>query len=166
MAKVPLAPYIRQQATAAGIVNAVLNPLIEWITNREKGFVPIWASDGMVVNIALTSVILSVLVALFAARGLHKELHGGHLATGGGESPRAGRLLAQLPSRAWLLGLLLGVGAAAVVTLAFWLFHALGISGLSFGGFLVFKAVYCGLLGFVVARWVILRQVSEDSRAS
>jgi hypothetical protein len=41
MAKVPLAPYIRQQATAAGIVNAVLNPLIEWITNRERGFVPI-----------------------------------------------------------------------------------------------------------------------------
>ena len=166
MAPVPLASYLRKQATGAAIFNVVGNPLIEWITNREKGFVPLWASDGMVVNIAVTSIILSVLVALFAARGLHKELHAGHIATGGGESPRAGRLLSKLPSRAWLLGLLLGIGVAAVVTLAFWLLHVLDISGLSFGGFLVFKAVYCGLLGFVVARWVILRQMSEASGAS
>jgi len=166
LASVSVASYIRKQATAAAIINAVLNPLIEWLFNREKGFVPLWASDGIVVNIAVTSVILSLLVALFTTRGLHQELHAGHITTGGGESPRAGRLLSQLPRRAWSLGLLLGVGVAAFVTLTFWLLHVLDVSGLSFGGFLVFKAVYCGLLGFVVARWVILRQMSDVPRPS
>ena len=45
---------------------------------------------------------------------------------------------------------------------AWGLLDAFGATGLSFGGFLVFKAAYCGLLAFAVTRWLILRQVAEE----
>jgi hypothetical protein len=166
MAGTPAAAYVRNQATAAALVNVVLNPLIEWVLNGEKGFQPFWGSAGVVFNVALTSIILSVLVALFAARGVRHELAAGRIATGD-KAVRAPRLPSRLPGRAGWLGLLLGIGAAAVVATAFWLLHLVGVSGLSIGGLLILKAVYCGVLAFVVARWTILRQlVAADGSPS
>ena len=45
--------YVRTQAAAAALVNAVLNPLIQWVINRQKGFQPFAGSDGNIVNMAL-----------------------------------------------------------------------------------------------------------------
>jgi hypothetical protein len=149
------ATYVRTQAAAAALVNAVLNPLIEWIINRQKGFQPFAGSDGVIVNMALTSIILSVLVAVFAARGVHHAA--GRMAAD--RLAGSARLLLRLPGRAGWLGLLLGIGAAAVVGIALWLLDVAGVSGVSFFGMLIFKALYCGLLGFGVARWTILRQL-------
>ena len=151
------ATYVRTQAAAAALVNAVLNPLIEWIINRQKGFQPFAGSEGVIVNMALKSIILSVLVALFAARGVHHALAAGHMAAD--RLAGSARLLLRLPGRPGWLGLLLGIGAAAVVGIAFWLLDVAGVSGVSFFGLLIFKALYCGLLGFGVARWTILRQL-------
>jgi len=39
------------------------------------------------------------------------------------------------------------------------LVNALGFSGLPLAGFTLFKAMYTGPLGFIVTRWVILRQL-------
>ena len=47
------AAYIRTQAVVAAVFNVVLNPLIEWVLNREKGFQPFLGSDGVLVNMAL-----------------------------------------------------------------------------------------------------------------
>lgn len=156
--------YIRKQATVAAIFNVVLNPLLAWLINRGTDFIPLWASNGIVVDLALTAVILSVLVAYFMARGLRQDLGAGHITTGG-ESPHVGRLLARLPSRGTTLGLLIGVGVAIVVILVCWLLHALGASGLSLATYIVFKAAYGGVLGYVVARWVILRLLLDTSSA-
>ena len=72
---------------------------------------------------------------------------------------RQPRRLARLTARPWLLGLIFGAAAAALVVAAFWLLHVVGVSTLSLGWLMAVKAVYCGVLGFVVARWVILRQL-------
>lgn len=100
------AAYVRTQAAAAALVNAILNPLIEWFINREKAFQPFAGSDGVIVNMAITSIIVSVLVALFAARGVHHELAAGRLAAY--RLAGSARLLLRLPGRAGWLGLLLG----------------------------------------------------------
>jgi hypothetical protein len=152
------AAYVRNQAVAAALVNAILNPLIEWVANRDRGFQPFWGSDGVVVNMAVTSIILSVLVALFAARGARHELVTGRIAP-----VPASRGLSWLPRRAGWLGLLLGAGAAVLVAIAFWLLDAAGVSGLSFGALLIVKAGYCGVLGFAVARWTIMRLLGTSS---
>jgi hypothetical protein len=41
---------------------------------------------------------------------------------------------------------------------ASWLLRTAGVSTVSLGWLMAVKAGYCGVLGFAVARWVILRQ--------
>jgi hypothetical protein len=155
------AGYVRSQAIGAALVNAVLNPVIEWVLNRAKGFQPLWGDDGVVVNMAITSVILSVLVALFAARGVRHEVAIGRLT----EDRTVRHPLRWLPRRAGWIGLLFGVVAAVAVALVCWLLARAGVNGLSFAGLLILKALYCGALGFVVARCTIVRLLSHPGAA-
>jgi hypothetical protein len=152
--------YIRTQGIACAVINMVINPVVAWVGNRPMNFVPLAGSNSIVVDTAMTCIVLSLLVALFISSALRRDLHAGRLEDTGGR-PLAGRLLSHLPGQAWALGLLLGLGLACVLTpLTYLLFHALGFAGLSFGWFALFKAIYTPLLGFVVTRWVILRQLS------
>jgi len=154
--------YVRKQAVVTGLVNVVVNPLLAWAGKRGTSFVPLWSADGIVVDIALTAIILSLLVAWFSAAGVRRALRTGLDAVDG---PQPGRWLARLPSGASALGLSLGVAAAVVSVLAIWVLHLLGVSGLSTGWFLVLKAVYGGVLGYLVARWVMVRQLSANRAA-
>ena len=156
----PVDSYIRTQGINCAVINMVLNPVVAWLGNRQMDFMPLSGGSSIVVDTAVTSIVLSLLVALFTASGVRQALHNGRVKVTDG-SPRAGRLLSHLPRKAWALGLLLGLGIACVLTpLTFGLFHALGFSGLPFAGFALFKAIYTAPLGFVVTRWVILRQLS------
>ncbi|MFF7901773.1 hypothetical protein ACFZCV_23660 [Streptomyces sp. NPDC007920] len=76
-------------------------------------------------------------------------------------APGAGRVLSRLPARWWAFGLLVGVTVAVVAVLVLWLLGVLGWSGLPLPGFVAFMAVYTGLFGYVMTRWVILRRLSE-----
>jgi hypothetical protein len=137
----------------------VLNPVVAWLGNRQMDFVPLWGRNSIVVDTAVTSLVLSLLVALFITSGVRQALHAGRVKASNGV-PQPGRLLSRLPGRAWSLGLMLGLGSAGVLTpLTFGLFNLLGFSGLPFVWFALFKAMYTGPLGFVVTRWVILRQL-------
>lgn len=149
--------YIRRQIGGAALVNAALNPLIEWGLNRSKGFQPFWGSDGVVLNMVLTSIILSVLVALFAARGVHHQVAAGKIT-----AMRVAPVLARLPGRAGVLGLLLGASAAVAAVLAFWVLDVIGVVCMPFWGLLVLKGAYCGVLGGLVAWCVMLRTLGED----
>ncbi len=151
--------YIHSQGVACAVINAVLNPAIAWLGNRQMAFVPLSGDNGIVVDTAVTSIVLSLLVSLFVTPAAHRELRAGQL-TGTETVFRETDVLARLPSRAWSLGLLIGLVAAAVITpLMFATFRVLGSAGLSFAGFVTLKAVYTAALGFAVTRWVILRQV-------
>lgn len=150
--------YVRRQSRIAGLVNVVLNPLLAWLAYRRVDFLPLWAGRGVVVDLAVTSVILSLLVALFMTNGLRRDLGAGRVVPPA-DGPRAGPVLARLPGGAWSLGLLLGVTAAGVAVAACGLLHALGESGVPLSVYLLAKAVYCGVLGYVVARWVLLRRL-------
>jgi hypothetical protein len=155
--------YIRTQGINAAIINAVLNPVLNpvlaWLGNRKMEFMPLSGGHSIVIDTAVTSVLLSLLVALFVTSGVHRDLKAGRVTATNGFS-RKGRLLSRLPSQAWALGLILGFGIAIVLApLTLAVFHLLGIPGLSFAGFALFKAVYTALLAFVVTRWVIFRQL-------
>jgi hypothetical protein len=155
----PVDSYIHRQGIICATINAALNPAVAWIGYRQLNFVPLWGRNSMVVDTAVTSVVLTLLVTLFTTSGVRQALQTGRVRATEG-FPRAGRLLSQLPRRAWSLGLLLGLGIACVLTpLTFGLFNALGFSGLPLAWFALFKAMYTGPLGFVVTRWVILRQL-------
>ncbi|MGE5697289.1 MAG: hypothetical protein ACM4D3_19295 [Candidatus Sericytochromatia bacterium] len=138
-----VASHVRVQATIAGLVNAVVNPAIDWLSSRARRPAPVWAADGLVVNFVITSLILSVLVALFAGLGVRRELRAGHL------------------TRPLVHGLLSGVAASVLVVVVFWALNAIGVRTMSLGWLMAVKALYCGALGFLVARWVILRQLGS-----
>ena len=155
----PVDSYIRTQGISCAVINMVINPVLAWLGNRQMDFTPLSGGNSIVVDTAVTSIVLSLLVALFIASGVRRDLHAGRLETTEG-SLRAGGLLSHLPKQAWALGLLLGLGMACVLTpLTLWLFHALGFSGLPFGWFALFKAIYTPVIGYVLTRWVILRQL-------
>ena len=152
--------YIRTQGISCAVINMVLNPVVAWLGNRQMSFMPLSGGNSIVIDTAVTCIVLSWLVALFTASGVRRALRTGILKATDG-FPHAGRLLSHLPRQAWALGPLLGLGIGCVLTpLTFGLFHALGFSGLPFAGFALFKAIYTAPLGFVVTRWVILRQLS------
>jgi hypothetical protein len=151
--------YIRTQAINAAIINAVLNPVLAWLGNRKMEFMPLSGGHSIVIDTAVTSVLLSLLVALFVTSGVHRDLKAGRVTATNGCS-RKGRLFSHLPSQAWALGLVLGFGVAIVLaSLTLAVFHLSGLPGIPFLEFAIIKAVYTGLLAFVVTRWVIFRQL-------
>ena len=153
-----LSQYARTQGLIAALINAVLNPVLAWLGNRKMEFMPLSGGHSIVIDTALTSVLLSLLVALFVTSGVHRDLKAGRVTASG--FSRKERLLSRLPSQAWALGLMLGFGIAFVlIPLTLGLFHLLGIPGIPFVDFAMIKAVYTGLLAFVVTRWVIFRQL-------
>jgi hypothetical protein len=156
----PVRYYIHAQGVACAVINAVLNPAIAWLGNRRMAFVPLSGSNSIIVDTAVTSIVLSLLVSLFVTPAAHREFRAGRLTGSDTVFWWENGALAHLPSKAWSFGLLIGVVASAVITpLMFGAFRVLGSTGLSFAGFVILKAVYTAALGFIVARLVILRQM-------
>lgn len=155
----PVQFYIRSQGMACAVINAVLNPAIAWLGNRQMAFVPLFGENSIVVDTAVTSIVLSLLVSLFVTPAVRREHRAGQI-TGSDAVSWEQRLLSHLPVQAWSVGLLLGIVAAVILTpLIFAAFRMAGSSGLPFAGFALLKAVYTPALGYLVTRLVILRQV-------
>lgn len=151
--------YIRTQGIIAAIINAVLNPGLAWLGNRQMEVMTLGGDRSLVLDTAITSIVMSLLVTLCVTWGVQRDLKAGRLTVPRGFS-RNGGLLSRLPRRAWALGLVLGVGLAILLaSLILAVCHLFGLSGVPFVEFATLKAVYSGLLGFVVTRWVIFRQL-------
>jgi len=151
--------YARTQGLIAALINAVLNPVLAWVSNRDMEFMTLSGNRSIIMDTAITSLVVSLLVALFVTWGVRRDLKAGRLTLTNAFSWKK-HLLSCLPTQAWALGLMLGFGIAfVVILLTLALFHLIGISGFSFAAFALFKAAYTGLLAFVVTRWVILRQL-------
>jgi hypothetical protein len=148
--------YIRSQGIGAAVGNVVINPALAWVANRQVASV---AVSEVVIDTAITCVIMALIVTLITARGTRRELDAGRIS--GSESfPPAGGVLSWLPRRGWALGLTLGLGAAVVMApLTLGVMRFLGVEGLSLVGFALFKAVWTPLLAVAVVRWVVLRQL-------
>ncbi|MER5916762.1 hypothetical protein ABT124_41955 [Streptomyces sp. NPDC001982] len=121
---------IRKQGTIAAILNAVINSLISWLGHRQTGFMPLAGNSGIIADVFVTSILLSLLVSLFVSTGVRHDLDAGRVRARD-EPPRAGRVLSWLPARWWALGLLPGLGVAIVAAVVLRLLGALGLSGLS-----------------------------------
>jgi len=161
----PVAAYVRTQGIIAAVINMVFNPLISWLLNRGMESMPLAVCSGILVDAAATSVILSLLVSLFVTAGVRRDVTAGRVETGG-ELSGEGRLLSRLPRKAWVLGLAIGSGVALLlVPFIYGLFRLIGVAGLRFGNFVLFKAVYTALMGFIVTRWVVLRQLPCEAAA-
>ena len=151
--------FILTQGIICAILNMILNPSIAWLANRQMNFVPLTGDNSMVIDTAITSIVMPFLVTLFTTSGVRKALRTGTIEAEPGY-PRPDSFLSRLPTRAWTLGLLLGILSACITappTVV--VFSNLGFTGLPFTWFAFFKAAYTGPLSFLLTRWVILRQL-------
>lgn len=161
MSQATTASFIRKTGIIAAIFNIVLNPFFAWLSNMGMAEVPLAAGGGLAMDTALTCLIMSFLISLFVSADTRRALKTGQLIVANGQPACAGGLLCRLPGRPWLFGLLVGLGAAIVVTpFMVGLFYLLGVESFSFIAFALFKAIYTPLLAYVVARWVILRKLA------
>ena len=65
----PVDAYIRTQGINCAVINIVLNPVVAWLGNRPLNFKPLAGDNSMVVDTAVTCIVMSLLVALFTASG-------------------------------------------------------------------------------------------------
>ena len=152
----PVESFIRKAGLIAGSCNIVLNSFFSWLGNMSMADV---SQGSAAVDTVITSMVMSLLMALFISVDTRRALTSGTIALSGPDHS-AGRLLRRLPARPWKFGLLLGLAVAVVLTSCMMgLFSLFGVTALSFFAFLSIKVVYSMLLGYAVARWVILRQL-------
>ncbi len=153
--------YILVQATLCAAINMIVNPLVSWVGNRTLRFTPL---TGILVDLAITCLIMSTLVALFVTSGVRRDIKRGRIRTDD-RALRAAGLLSRLPRSWWALGPLLGVGFAVVlVPVTCGVAAILGLPGLTFGWLVLLKIVYTGAVAFAVTRWLILRQLDAEHR--
>ena len=147
--------YILIQGIICAIINMIVNPGMSWIFNRTMEFTPL---AGIVIDMTITCLIMSAAITFFTTSGVIEALKAGNIK--GGDSHFTGRLLSRFPRQWWALGILLGIIVAILlVPLTIVIFTTAGLSGLSFSWLVIFKAIYTGLMAFVVTGLVILRQI-------
>jgi hypothetical protein len=151
--------YILALASICAIINMIVNPLVSWIGNRAMRFTPL---TGILVDMAITCLVMSTLIALFTIPGVRRDIKAGKIRADD-RAVRAAGLLSHLPRSWWALGLLLGAGFAVVlVPVTCGVAVILGLPGLTFGWLVLLKIVYTGAVAFAVTRWLILRQLEAD----
>ena len=157
--------YIRVQAGICAGINMVVNPLLAWLGNRSMAYVPLWGDSCIVIDAAITSIIMTVVITLFTVAGTRRALATGGVTDLESMGQEQG-MFSRLPRNSWGLGFLLGFGVLLVlVPITIGSFALVGLSGLSFPGFALFKLIYTGIAAFFVTRLVILRCLSDDAQA-
>ena len=151
-----LTSYARTQATAAAVINMVVNPLLSWLGNLDRAVTPV---ASLSVSVAITCLVMATLIAFFLASGTRKALSTGKVRPG----PSAGSaVLGHLPRSWFALGVSLGLLSALVlVPLTSALFMLLGLEELPFWAVLVFQVVYTPVLAYLLSV-VVIRRVAAS----
>jgi hypothetical protein len=146
--------YLRVQAIISALINMVVNPVITWLLNR--GMQPV-TLPSILIDMAITCLIMSTAIALFVIPGARRAITTGSLAVD--DKASGSWFFDRLPVQPAMLGIALGVGCATLlVPLTLAVFALLGWSELTFWGLILLKILYTGTVAFLVTRWVILRQ--------
>lgn len=133
----------------------IVNPAMSWLGNRDMQVTPL---TGVAMDMTITCLVMSTLIALFITLGLKRALKSGNIKANYAASSAG--VLSRLPRSWWVLGLTLGLGFAIVlVPLSLGLLTLFGLSELPFWGLVILKILYPGTVAFVVTKWVILRQL-------
>ena len=150
--------YIKIETAISVVFNAVLSAAFAWFGFRGVSEVPLMGAQGMVVDLLPTTFMITFMTANIETLLTRKRMRAGTLAP---LLPAPGAW-AWLP-RPWLwraLVLALLATAVAVPAMA-GLFLLLGIEGLPFHIFVVYKLVYSALLALLVTP-LILRLALGD----
>jgi hypothetical protein len=145
-----------EQGVGGGIVNLVLNGIIAWALFRHLVAVPLWGQESIAGDTFATCFLLPFITCLIVTGLARREVARGRF-----QAPdwrRASHpILGRLPAGRFLRGVAFGAACLvlfAPLTVVF--LSAAGFHQIHFWPFVIFKAVYAGLLGAVVTPIIAL----------
>jgi hypothetical protein len=157
---------ITQAIIATAFVNLVLNAGIAWISSHNEDSVPLWAAPivdkpSTVIDTIGTLFILPLVTCLIFTALTRRELRAGKLAPLPW-SRTSHTFLDRLPRGTLKRGLALGaIFTVALSPLAVPILVAIDFGDLTVGQFVLYKAVFGVLLGFVVTPIVALWAIAD-----
>ena len=150
------AHYRREQVIGGALVNFAINAVLAWLLFRQMPQVPFVGAQSIVGDTLATALLLPLLLCL-AATPTFRSMFARRAVLRPARLPAAGGL----PHQPLLLGLLLGL--LALLTLApltLWLLQLLQVEGMSFAGFVLFKAAFAAVLAALITPLVLQRALA------
>ena len=149
-----------EQGIGAGVFNVVLNAAIAWLMFRGATTVPLWGQPSIGGDTLGTAVILPLLTTRIASRIVRGHVRAGHVPAMAWPAAPLGRLPRGLVARGAILGAvcLVAVGIPTTQALA-----AADVGTMGFGGFIVFKALFAGVLATLVTPLVARLALADAS---
>ena len=148
-----------EQGIGAGVFNFVLNAAIAWALFRQMETVPLWGQQSIAGDTIGTAFMLPLMTTLIASRIVRGHVRKGRVPAWVSGASRWDRL----PRGLFLRGVVLGIVCLVVAGLP--ATGALGVAGIaemSFGNFIVFKALFAAALAVVVTP-IIARLALADT---
>ena len=152
-----------EQGVGAGVVNFAINAAIAWVAFRGMTTVPLWGQQSIAGDTIGTTFLLPFITTLIASRLVRGHVRSGRIAGLAWDSSPLGRWMPRgLARRGAVFGLacVVLVGLPAPSALA-----AAGVAQMSFGRFVVFKALFAAVLAALVTP-IIARAALADGLPS
>jgi hypothetical protein len=148
-----------EQGVGSGIFNVLLNAGIAWLIFRGMPVVPLLGDQSIAGDTIVTTFMLPFLTSVIAGRIVRGHVRSGHVPPLAW-SPGVARLMPRsLALRGTVLGIVcvLAVGFPTVQTLG-----TAGVTDMSLGGFVAFKALFAGVLAAVVTPLIARASLADD----
>ena len=150
-----------EQGIGSVVINLVLNAGIAWLLFRGLAVVPLWGDQSIAGDTIATTLILPFLTCLIVTRLAHGEVRKGRF-----DAPAWRRgshaVLGRLPGKTLARAVVIAVASVIIfVPPALAAFSILGITELPFRTFLIFKSIYAGILGGLVAPVIALSALGD-----
>jgi hypothetical protein len=152
-----------EQGIGSAIFNILLNGAIAWALFRHLDVVPLWGQQSIVGDTLGTSFFLPFFTALIVTPLVRRRVRSGGI-NALDWTRESHSLLGWLPPgtfrRATTLGVLtlIVVGPLAVLGL-----HVFSVNELAFGAFVLFKAMFAGVLALLVTPLISLWALAEPA---
>lgn len=141
-----------EQGVGGAIVNAIINAGFGWLFFHHLAFVPLQGDLSIAGDTVVTGFLVAFITTLIVTALARREVRVGRV-----PALDAHPVLRWLPRRTWLRGLVLGLAGVALLAIPTVLvLGALGVSGMSFGRFLLFKSTFAAVAGLIFTPLVAL----------
>jgi hypothetical protein len=154
---------VLEQGVGAAVFNFLLNGAIAWLTFSSLERVPLWGQQSIAGDTIGTAFLLPFFTCLVVTRLAHGQMRAGRLPAlpwSRASHPALGRL----PSGTWARAVVLGlIGVAVAAPLALWAMVGLGVEGMSFWGFIAFKATFAAVLAALLTPIVALCALGDGA---
>jgi hypothetical protein len=146
---------LKTESAISMIPNSLGGGLIAWLIFRSADPIPMWGLKGIVFDLVPTTFLLTLVTTIILTLVVRKRVRDGKA-----ERAAPGRFA--LPKNIFVRGAVLGlVMMALFVPLTVLLLENLWGQGWSLNGVIIFKVIYCTLLGFAVTPLIALAALRD-----